>query len=35
MAETKLEPYKVTKTRVYETIASSLPIGDHKQWTKP
>ena len=30
VAETKWEPYKVTKTRVYETIASALPIGDHK-----
>ena len=30
MAETKLEPYEVTKTRVYETIASTLPIGDLK-----
>ena len=29
-AETKWEPYKVTKTRVYETIPSALPIGDHK-----
>ena len=28
MAETKWEPYKVTKTRVYETIASTLSIGD-------
>ena len=30
MAETKWEPYEVTKTRVYETIASTLPIGDLK-----
>ena len=30
MAENKWEPYEVTKTRVYETIASALPIGDHK-----
>ena len=30
MAETKWEPYEVTKTRVYEMIASALPIGDHK-----
>ena len=30
VAETKWQPYKVTKTRVYETIASALPIGDHK-----
>ena len=30
VAETKWQPYEVTKTRVYETIASALPIGDHK-----
>ena len=30
MAETKWEPYEVTKTRVHETIASTLPIGDLK-----
>ena len=30
MAETKWEPYEVTKTRVYEMIASTLPIGDLK-----
>ena len=28
--ETKWEPYEVTKMRVYETIASILPIGDLK-----
>ena len=30
VAETKWGPYEVTKTRVYETIASALPIGDQK-----
>ena len=30
MAETKWEPYEVTKMRVYEMIASTLPIGDLK-----
>ena len=30
MAETKWEPYEATKTRVYETIASTLPIADLK-----
>ena len=30
MAETKWEPYEVTKTRVYEMIPSTLPIVDLK-----
>ena len=30
VTETKWEPYEVTKMRVYETIASTLPIGDLK-----
>ena len=30
VAKTKWEPYKVTRTRVYETTASTLPIGDLK-----
>ena len=30
VAKTKWEPYEVTKTRVYEMIASILPIGDLK-----
>ena len=30
MAKTKWEPYEVTKTRVYEMIASTLPIADLK-----
>ena len=28
VAETKWEPYEITKTRVYETIASTLSTGD-------
>ena len=28
VAETKWEPYEITKTRVYETIASILSNGD-------
>ena len=28
VAETKWEPYEITKTRVYETISSTLLRGD-------